>query len=65
LFLTLFCQDDEERRRYLEISQEGKAKNTLILIMLIGQGRGGKTSLMRRLLGLPLNPSAMPMPVAL
>jgi hypothetical protein len=50
LFLTLFCQDDEERRRYLENSQEGKAKNTLILIMLIGQGRGGKTSLMRRIL---------------
>jgi hypothetical protein len=35
--------------------QEGKAKNNRIPIMLVGQDRGGKTSLMRHLLGLPFN----------
>jgi hypothetical protein len=70
LVLTLFSQEDEEDkelmnpfpgkdpriyRRYL-----GKAKYNPIPITRIGQGRGGKISQMRRLLGLPLNPSAMP-----
>jgi sigma54-dependent transcription regulator len=64
LVLTLFCQDKDEAIRRLE-ALEGKAKNNRIPIMLVGQGRGGKSSLIRRLLGLPLNPSAMPMPVAL
>jgi GTPase SAR1 family protein len=65
LVLTFFCQDKDEAIRGLEALEKGKAKNNRILIMLIGQGRGGKTSLMRRLLGLALNSSAMPMPVAL
>jgi hypothetical protein len=57
-FLTLFCQDIEEeeyRRAYSQALQEGEAKNNRIPIMLIGQDRSGKTSLMRRLLGLPFN----------
>ena len=65
LVLTLFCQDKDEAIRRLEALEKGKAKNNRIPIMPIGQGRGGKSSLIRRLLGLPLNPSAMPMPVAL
>jgi hypothetical protein len=63
--LTLFCQDKDEAIRRLEALEKGKAKNNRIPIMLIGQGRGGKSSLMERLLGLPLNPSAMPIPVTL
>jgi GTPase SAR1 family protein len=58
LVLTLFCPDIEEeecRRAYSQALQEGKAKNNRIPIMLVGQDRGGKTSLMRRLLGLPFN----------
>ena len=58
LVLTFFCQDIEEeeyRRAYSRALQEGEAKNNRIPIMLIGQDRGGKTSLMRRLLGLPFN----------
>ncbi|CAB4014118.1 Hypothetical predicted protein, partial [Paramuricea clavata] len=46
---------EEYTRAYSEALQEGKAKNNRIPIMLIGQDRGGKTSLMRRLLGLPFN----------
>ena len=65
LVLTLFCQDKDEAIRGLEALEKGKAKNNRISMMLIGQGRGGKTSLIRRLLGLPLNPSAMPVPMAL
>ena len=56
LVLTLFCQDikeEEYKRAYSQALQEGKEKNYRIPIMLIGQGRSGKTSLMRRLLGLP------------
>ena len=60
LVLTLFCQDSEEREHAIEALEKGEAKNNPIPIMLIGQGKGGKSSLMRRLLGLPLNPSAMP-----
>ena len=59
LVLTLFCQDKDEAIRRLEALAKGKAKNNRIPMMLIGQGRGGKTSLMRRLLALPLNPSAI------
>ena len=56
LVLTLFCQEAEEyTRAYSQALQEGKAKNNRIPIMLVGQDRGGKTSLMRRLLGLPFN----------
>ena len=58
LVLTLFCQDVEEKRymrAYSRALQEGKAKNNRIPIMVVGQDRGGKTSLMRRLLGLPFN----------
>jgi hypothetical protein len=60
LVLTLFCQaneDEEEEygRAYSQALQKGKAKNNRIPIMLVGQDRGGKTSLMRRLLGLPFN----------
>jgi hypothetical protein len=58
LVLTLFYQDSEVRG--IEALAKGKAKKNRIPIMLIVQGRGGKTSLMRCLLGLPLNPSAMP-----
>jgi hypothetical protein len=56
LVLILFCQDikeDEYRRAYSQALHEGEAKNNQIPIMLVGQHRGGKTSLMRRLLGLP------------
>jgi hypothetical protein len=54
--LTLFClEEDEYRRAYSQALQEGKAKNNRIPIMLVGQDRAGKTSLMRRLLGLPFN----------
>ena len=60
LVLTLFCQDKDEAIRGLEALEKGKAKNDRIPMMLIGQDRRGKSSLMRRLLGLPLNPSAMP-----
>ena len=45
LVLTLFCQDREEKNRRLEALEKGKAKNNRIPIMLIGQGRGGKSSL--------------------
>ena len=58
LVLTLFCQDIEEeeyRRAYSQALQEGKAKNNRIPVMVVGQDRGGKTSLMRRLLGLPFD----------
>ena len=56
LVLTLFCLEEKEYRRAYSIAlQEGKAKNNRIPIMLVGQDRGGKTSLMRRLLGLPFN----------
>ena len=56
LVLTLFCLEEKEyRRAYSQALQEGKAKNNRIPIMLVGQDRGGKTSLMRRLLGLPFN----------
>jgi GTPase SAR1 family protein len=58
LVLTLFCQDIEEKEytlAYSQALQESKAKNNRIPIMLVGQDRGGKTSLMRRLLGLPFN----------
>jgi GTPase SAR1 family protein len=56
LVLTLFCLEEKEyRRAYSQAFQEGKAKNNRIPIMLVGQVRGGKTSLMRRLLGLPFN----------
>jgi GTPase SAR1 family protein len=58
LVLTLFCQDIEEEeygRAYSRALQEGKAKNNRIPIMLVGQDRGGKTSLMKRLLGLPFD----------
>ena len=58
LVLTLFCQafeEEEYRRAYSQALQEGEAKNNRIPIMLIGQGRSGKTSLMKRLLGLPFN----------
>ena len=58
LVLTLFCQDIEEEeysRAYSQALHEGEAKNNRIPIMLVGQDRGGKTSLMRRLLGLPFN----------
>ena len=57
LVLTLFCQEIEEgyRRAHSQALQEGEAKNNRIPIMLIGQDRGGKTSLMRCLLGLPFN----------
>jgi GTPase SAR1 family protein len=65
LVLILFCQDIKEEAERFEARAKGKGKNNRIPIMLIGQDRGGKTSLMRRLLGLPLNPSAMPKPVAL
>jgi tRNA U34 5-carboxymethylaminomethyl modifying GTPase MnmE/TrmE len=58
--LTLFCQDKYEAIRRLEALKKGKAKINRIPIMLIGQGRGGKSSLLRRLLGLPLNPFAIP-----
>jgi hypothetical protein len=44
LVLILFCQDiDLERFKALV---KGKGKNNRIPIMLIGQGRGGKSSLM-------------------
>ena len=55
LVLTLFSQafeEEEYSRAYLQALQEGEAKNNRIPIMLIGQGRSGKTSLMKRLLGL-------------
>ena len=58
LVLTLFCPDIEEEeysRAYSQALQEGKAKNNRIPIMVVGQDRGGKTSLMRRLLGLPFD----------
>jgi hypothetical protein len=58
LVLTLFYQafeEEEYRRAYSQALQEGEAKNNRIPIMLIGQGRSGKTSLMKRLLGLPFN----------
>jgi hypothetical protein len=58
LVLTLFCQDIEEEEyshAYSQALHEGEAKNNRIPIMLVGQDRGGKTSLMRRLLGLPFN----------
>jgi GTPase SAR1 family protein len=58
LVLTLFCQDIEEEeysRAYSQALQESKAKNNRIPIMVVGQDRGGKTSLMRRLLGLPFD----------
>ena len=58
LLLTLFRQDVEEKeymRAYSQAVQEGKTRNNRIPIMLVGQDRGGKTSLMRRLLGLPFN----------
>ena len=58
LVLTLFCQDIEEEeysRAYSLALHEGEAKNNRIPIMLVGQDRGGKTSLMRRLLGLPFD----------
>ena len=58
LVLTLFCQDIEEEeysRAYSQALHEGEAKNNRIPIMLVGQDRGGKTSLMRRLLGLPFD----------
>ena len=56
LVLTLLSQDIEEEeysRAYSQALHEGEAKNNRIPIMLVGQDRGGKTSLMRRLLGLP------------
>ncbi|CAB3998392.1 Hypothetical predicted protein, partial [Paramuricea clavata] len=46
---------EDYTRAYSQALQEGKAKNNRIPIMLVGQDRGGKTSLMRRLLGLPFN----------
>jgi hypothetical protein len=56
-FLTLICQyiilERKYIRAYSQAIQEGKAKNNRIPIILVGQGRSGKTSLMRRLLGLP------------
>jgi hypothetical protein len=56
LVLSLFCQEVEDySRAYSQALQEGKAKNNRIPIMLVGQDRGGKTSLMRRLLGFPFN----------
>ena len=58
LVLTLFCQDIEEEeysRAYSQALQGSKAKNNRIPIMVVGQDRGGKTSLMRRLLGLPFD----------
>ena len=58
LVLTLFCQAREEAestRAYFQALQESKAKNNRIPIKLVGQCRGGKTSLMKRLLGLPFN----------
>ena len=58
LVLTLFCQDIEEEeysRAYSLALHEGEAKNNRIPIMLVGQDRGGKTSLMKRLLGLPFD----------
>jgi hypothetical protein len=58
LVLTLFCQDIEEEeysRAYSQALHESEAKNNRIPIMVVGQDRGGKTSLMRRLLGLPFN----------
>jgi hypothetical protein len=57
LVLTLFCQEIEKgyRRAHSQALQEGEAKNNRIPIMLIGQDRGGKTSLMKRLLGLPFD----------
>ena len=55
LVLTLFCQEIEYSRAYSQALQEGEVKNNRIPIMLVGQDRGGKTSLMRRLLGLPFN----------
>jgi polynucleotide 5'-kinase involved in rRNA processing len=69
LVLTLFCQDLEEWEETwdgnLRDNREGKAESNRIPIMLIGQDRGGKTSLMRRHLRLPLNSFTMLMPVAL
>ena len=56
LVLTLFCQEVEEYTRgYSQAAQEGYAKNNRIPIMVVGQDRAGKTSLMRRILGLPFN----------
>jgi GTPase SAR1 family protein len=58
LVLTLFCQDREEKKYWRAYSYAlflGEEKNNRIPIMLVGQDRGGKTSLMRRLLGLPFN----------
>ena len=56
LVFTLFCLEEKEYwLAYWQALQEGKAKNNRIPIMLVGQDRGGKTSLMRRLLGLPFN----------
>jgi GTPase SAR1 family protein len=46
---------EDYTRAYSQALQEGKAKNNRIPIMVVGQDRGGKTSLMRRLLGLPFN----------
>ena len=65
LVLTLFCQDKDKAIRRLEPLEKGKAKNNRIPMMLIGQGRGRKSSLLRPVLGLPLNPSAMPVPIGL
>ena len=50
LVLTLFCQGNEVEYlvAYLKARAKGKAKNNPIPIMLIGQGRGGKSTLMRR-----------------
>jgi GTPase SAR1 family protein len=58
LVLTLFCPDIEKEEYSLAYSQalhEGEAKNNRIPIMVVGQDRGGKTSLIRRLLGLPFD----------
>ena len=41
------------KEAYWEALEEGNTPNTRIPIMLVGQGRAGKTSLKRRLLGLP------------
>jgi hypothetical protein len=58
LVLTLFCQgieEEEYRRAYSQALHEGEAKNNRIPIMLVGKDRGGKTSLIRCLLGLPFD----------
>ena len=48
-------EEKEFRLAYSRALQDGKARNNRIPIMLVGQDRGGKTSLMRRLLGLPFD----------